>query len=92
MTIRLAPEDEAKVAEMIGTGGYADSAEVIHDAIAALEDRKRVEKLRALIDEGEADYARGDYVESTPELANAIWDRAKDKVRLGSLIPDHVRS
>ncbi len=91
MTIQLAPEDEALVAEMLETGGYVNSAEVIHDALAALEERWRIEKLRALLDEGEASYGRGDFVELTPLLANEIWIRAEKKARDGSPIPSHVR-
>ncbi len=91
MTIQLAPEDEALVAAIIETSGVAGSAEVIHRALIAYRDSLRVERLRDLVDEADADVARGNVVEWTPALMDEIRAGAREMVRTGQPIDPDVR-
>ena len=92
MTILVAPEDEAKVAEMLETGDNVDFADVIHDALTALEKRRRTKNLRDLLDEGDASYALGEFVDLMPLLLDEIWIRAERQERHGSPVPSYVRA
>ncbi len=91
MTIQLAAEDQELIDEMIENGPYTDSSEVIHEALRALDERLKLERLRALLDEGAASYARGEVHELTPELVEAIWERSKANAKAGAPVPSHVR-
>lgn len=83
MTIQLAPEDQDKIAELVKVGLYADSAEVIHEALRVLEERARVRAFRAAVEEGEDDYARGDVYPWTPEFMSEIRAEAEEMRRTG---------
>jgi Arc/MetJ-type ribon-helix-helix transcriptional regulator len=90
MTIQLAPGDQALVADIAERGPYADDTEVIHEALRALDNQLRLRRLREMADEAEAQIARGDYVEWTPDLMNQIRLRAREMVRLGLPIDPDV--
>ena len=91
MTIHLAPEDETLVAEIIETSGVAGSAEVIHQALIAPGDSLRLEHLRELVDESDADVARGNVVEWTPALMGEIRAGAQEMIRMGQPIDPDAR-
>lgn len=91
MSISIRPQDAELILKLVEDGDYLDSSDVIHEALVALAERERLERLRALIQEGEDAYARGEYVEWTPTLMDEIWESAKEKARSGAPIPDHVR-
>jgi putative addiction module CopG family antidote len=64
MNVRLSPEHEALVRAKIASGDYRDEAEVIGDALAALDQREedRRTALLTALEEGEAALRRGDSV------------------------------
>jgi putative addiction module CopG family antidote len=64
MNVRLSPEHEALVREKIASGAYRDEAEVIGDALAALNQREEERRaaLVAALEEGEADLREGRFV------------------------------
>jgi putative addiction module CopG family antidote len=90
MTIHLAPEDEALVARMLTTGQFPNTADVIHEALIALEEREKIRRLRALVDEADADIERGNFVEWGPELMGQIRISAQTMVRSGRAIDPDV--
>jgi putative addiction module CopG family antidote len=91
MTINIRPHDVELILKRVENGDYPDTSDVVHEALVALTERERLEALRALIQEGEDAYARGDYVEWTPTLMDEIWEEAVKKAHTGVPIPDHVR-
>ena len=74
VSIALSEEERLFVDSQIAAGNYADDAELLHAGLAALEREQRLRTLRALIDEGDADIARGDFVsfETAGELSEYI--------------------
>jgi Arc/MetJ-type ribon-helix-helix transcriptional regulator len=83
MSSRVAPEDEAIIADLLELGEFDDSTQVIHEALVALNRQMKLDRMRALVQEGDDAYARGDYVEWTPELMDQIWEEAMEMNRLG---------
>jgi predicted transcriptional regulator len=88
---RVAPEDEANIADHLEIVEIDDSTQFIHEAMMAFAREVKHERLRALIQEGIDDAETGRIVEWTPNLMNEIWERAKEKARSGAPIPWHVR-
>jgi putative addiction module CopG family antidote len=91
MSIDIRPQDVELILRQVEDGDFPATSDVIHEALIALDEHERLELLRALIQEGEDAYARGEYVEWTPTLMDEIWERAKEMARSGVAIPDHVR-
>jgi putative addiction module CopG family antidote len=62
----------------LATGAYASEAEVVDAALELLERSKKIGVLRALIAEGDADFARGDFMSfhEPGELSRYIIDNA----------------
>lgn len=100
MSITIAePSVEERIRRLVDSGRFADAGEVVARALDAMElvERRRpergekVEKLRALIAEADADFERGDYVEWTPTLLDEILEDARAASRRGDPIADHVK-
>ena len=91
MSIRLAPDIEAKINKRVERGHYPDADAVVEEALRVLEARDRKETLRALIQEGLDDIERGDVIEMTPTFWDEIMAEADEEDRLGIPIPDHVK-
>ncbi len=90
MSIQIAPEDQARIEELVEAGAFNDSAQVIHEALSALDYLSRVERLRAMVDEADAEIARGDVVEWTPDLMVQFRAEAREMVRQGKPIDPDV--
>ncbi|HUG63456.1 MAG TPA: type II toxin-antitoxin system ParD family antitoxin [Methylomirabilota bacterium] len=67
MSVDLAPHVEALIREKIEAGPYRTADEVIHEALQALEERERLQRLRAMLQVGLDQLDRGEGVEFTPE-------------------------
>jgi len=85
MAIQLSPELESRIQEKVDRG-YFDSAEhVIETALYELEHRRLelppADELEALLDEAEAEFARGEFY--TPEQVREHMDRVKAQLRRG---------
>jgi Arc/MetJ-type ribon-helix-helix transcriptional regulator len=91
MSSKVAPEDEAVIAELMEIGEYDDSTQVIHEALMARLQQVKHDRLRELIQEGLDDAEAGRVVAWTPSLMEEIRERAKEKARSGAPIPWHVR-
>lgn len=91
MSSKVAPEDEAVIAELMEIGEYDDSTQVIHEALMARLRQVKHDRLRALIQEGLDDAEAGRVVEWTPSLMEEIRERAREKARSGAPISWHVR-
>jgi len=84
MTIQLAPEDEALVARMLTTGQFPNTADVIHEALIALEEREKIRRFREAVEEGEEDFARGDIYPWTPGFLDQIRAEANELFLAGA--------
>jgi putative addiction module CopG family antidote len=83
MQVQLTPQIESIIKEMVESGEYHDQDEVIAEAILLLEDERKLRALRADLAEAEAEIARGDYVEWTPELRAELQREARQMVAEG---------
>lgn len=80
MPIQLPPQAEAVIREKVTSGLYANPDEAIDAAVRLLEDHdRRLERLRALIAEGE----QGEGVPWTPELMKQLSREADEMYRRG---------
>jgi len=76
MNVRLSPEHEALVRAKVASGEYRDEAEVIGEALEALDQREEYRRaaLLAALEEGEADLREGRYIEiETKEELDALF-------------------
>lgn len=79
MSVTLNPKAEAKVRQKVDEGLYADVDTVLHEALELLDRRDKLERLRALLREGE----EGDSVPWTPELMAQLSQEADEMIRQG---------
>ncbi len=84
MSVTLTPRAEAMVRQKIETGSYGTADEVIEEALRLLDQRDFKERLRASLDEAEAELDRGEGVEWTPELTKRLVREADELLRLGA--------
>jgi putative addiction module CopG family antidote len=83
MSITLSPKLEAIVREKVQFGPYEDAEDVLHRALDLLEVQERFERLRASIEEADAEIERGEGTEWSPELMDRIRKKADEQIRLG---------
>jgi antitoxin ParD1/3/4 len=86
MVIHITPEIEAGIRQRVESGEYADESEVLREALRMLNVReRRVQEIRASIEEGLAELERGEGIELTPEVMEEISREADELIRLGVL-------
>ena len=91
MTIELPPQVEALIREQVDSGRFASAEEVIAAAVRVLSaEDHRLTVLRSLLIEAEAETARGDVVEWTPELRQTLREEAAEMVDRGIAPAPHV--
>jgi antitoxin ParD1/3/4 len=83
MSIQLPPQLEEIIRDKVASGRYHDAAEVVSEALHALDDAERLEELRAALAEGDAQAERGEYELWTPELRAEIRREARQMVAEG---------
>ena len=82
--MQVPPDVEASIRQMVERGRYNETTEVIRTAVRWLDVRdRRLERLRASVDEGFAAIDRGEGVELTPELMDEIEREAEERARRG---------
>ncbi len=90
LTVILSQQLEALVREKVDSGRYADPNAVVEEALRLLDDRDRLERLRAEIALGLEDIERGEVVDFTPELWDQLIREAEEDERNGVPIDDPV--
>lgn len=90
VTVTVTSEMKALIRERVRSGRYADETAVLDAALRLLEERDKLEYLRALIDEADAEVARGELVEWTPDFMEQVWQEALEANRRGDPIDDAV--
>jgi putative addiction module CopG family antidote len=73
----------AEIEELVKSGDYHDSAEVVAEALLVLKKQRQLEALRAAVAIGEEGYARGDYAMYMPELLAQMERNAMRKLAEG---------
>jgi putative addiction module CopG family antidote len=89
--IVLSAESQELVARKVASGRYHDINAVFEDALLALEERERLEDLRAMIAVGDEEIERGDVELFTPELAEQLRQEAIQLAREGQEADPDVR-
>jgi len=90
MHINLSPEIEQYLQAKVGTGFYSNASEVVRDAIRRMwEEDEALEKLRASIQVGEAQFERGEGIPYSAARLELITEKAFSNARQGKKInPD----
>ena len=79
MHINLSPEIEQYLQAKVGTGFYSNASEVVRDAIRLMAADEGLEKLRAAVQVGEAQFERGEGIPywgpvEEPILAENVYE------------------
>ena len=82
MSMPLSPEAEALIRELIENGDYDDPEAVVDEALRALMERDKLERLKELIALGDEQAARGQFVPWTPDFLDRLKREAVEDVRL----------
>ena len=90
LTLSLPSQFEAMIRERVESGRYPDATAVVEEALRVLDDRDRLERLRAEIAIGLDEIERGETVEYTPELMEQLKREAIEAERNGEPIDDAV--
>ena len=84
MNIYLGKHFEEFIRNQVESGRYANASEVVREALRWMEvDQIKLERLRAILAEAEADFERGDFIEVTDVRAyiEGIRDRAIERAK-----------
>jgi putative addiction module CopG family antidote len=84
MPIQVAPDLEAMIRRQVDSGRYATVDDLLREALRSLDDRERLQRLRASLDEADAELDRGDGDEWTPALMEQISREADELYRRGA--------
>jgi antitoxin ParD1/3/4 len=92
MHINLSPEVESYILSKVGSGFYGNASEVVRDAIRRMrDDDERLAALRAAVQIGDEQIARGAAESYTPELMRELARAAVENARKGKGVhPDVV--
>ena len=91
MTVTLSPKSEAIVRELVETGRYASTDDVIAQALQTLEEQDRLRELRAKLQSGIDQLDRGEGVTFTPEWSASRAQVARDRAAAGEMPSPDVR-
>jgi putative addiction module CopG family antidote len=91
MAITLNPQTEAEIKRLMETGHFTDASDVVGQALRALEDQEKLTRLRTMLAEADAQIARGEVVDWTPDLMDRLKREAAANVRAGRPIKDEVK-
>ena len=83
MHIELDPEIAHLIELRVNQGQYESANDVVREAMQLLEERERLQLLRAALAQADAEIDRGEYVEWTPTLLDELSDEADDMAAQG---------
>ncbi len=83
MIVELTPQLEAVIREKVDSGRYANAFEVIEDALLLMENRDKVERLRAAIAVGLEQLERGEVIPWTADSMDRLIQEANEEDRQG---------
>jgi len=85
MSIQLDSRSEALIRQKVEAGLYSDASEALREAVRLLDERDRLQHLRALLAVGLEQADRGELVELTPELLEEIDREVEERFQRGEL-------
>ncbi|MDP9366608.1 MAG: type II toxin-antitoxin system ParD family antitoxin [Chloroflexota bacterium] len=91
MNVLIDAASEIVIRERVESGRYPDAAAVVRDALRLLDERGRLEALRAELRIGLEQAERGEVVDFTPELLDALARDAERNARDGKPVRDVVK-
>jgi antitoxin ParD1/3/4 len=92
MSVSLEPDLQALVEQKVASGVYRDADEVLREALRLLHERdQRLQQLRAELQIGLDQEARGELVEFTPDFMERLKREADERSRLGLPVKDAVK-
>lgn len=83
MNVVLSPQSTALLEQFVSSGRYRSADEVLDEALLALDDQLRLERLRAAIASGDDEIERDEYDLLTPELFERLQREADAMARAG---------
>jgi antitoxin ParD1/3/4 len=86
ITVELPKHLAALIPEQVASGRYADTGEVVGEALRLLDERDRLAWMRARVAEGLEEIERGDTVPYSRDLMELLKREAEEDVRNG--VPD----
>lgn len=87
MNVTLTPRAESVIRRQIEAGGFETADEVIEEALGALDERERLDQLRARLQSGIEQLDRGEGVLFTPEWSADRARTARKRAAAGE-VPD----
>lgn len=90
MIVELTPQLESVIRKKVESGRYASASEVLEDALQLMEDRDRIERLRAAIASADAQFANGEYTVWTEHSMQRLLQEAEEEERQGVPICEDV--
>lgn len=91
MQVLVDGQSEALIRRKVDTGHYPDASAVVREALRLLDERDRLQALRADLQVGLDQIDRGDVVEFTPELLDDLAREAEQNARDGEPVRDAVK-
>jgi len=91
MNVLVDHQSERLIQRKIETGAYPDAPAVVREALRVLDERDRLHALRAEIQLGLDDVARGDVVDFTPELMDRLVRESEQNSRDGKPVRDAIK-
>jgi antitoxin ParD1/3/4 len=91
MALRISPQLEERIVQLVAKGRYANANDLVERAVDLLEayDEQRA-ALQAMIQEGLDDIEEGRVVEFTPDLMHRLIDESEEDARIGRPIDRDV--
>jgi antitoxin ParD1/3/4 len=83
MQLTLPLEVMEEIEELVKSGDYHDSVEVVAEALLVLKEQRQLEALRAAVAIGDEQIERGEVDLFTPELAEKLRQEALEMAREG---------
>ena len=83
MNFTLSPKYEQLVRRKVDAGQFESTSEVVEEALRQMEEREKLERLKAAIDVGHQQYLRGEVRELTPELIEEMNREADRMIKEG---------
>ena len=90
MDVHVPARWEALIRDKIASERFRDASDVGSEALRLMEEHDRRERLRAAVAVGDAQAARGEVVDWTPDLIDRLKAEAADEERRGVPIDDAV--
>jgi antitoxin ParD1/3/4 len=84
MAIQLPPDLEARIQQKVAAGFFSDADEVVREAMRLLDAQERqLDELRAKLQVGLDQLARGERIVYTPSLMDEIMRDVEERFRRG---------